>query len=754
MTETGTTQPGKPHSGSAASTARGAVQPDRSAAPSSYADRLRTVRVGTRKDLIVTRHLFRGEPSYVIRDPMTLQSHRLDPADYAMFAAIDHSRELGEIFDGLVATDVGGAAPLRPAALLSPDDEEKFYGFVLHLHQLSFLSLPVSDDRLLYQRYVRRKQMRLRQQLTGFLFLRIPLINPDAFLERTLPYARHIFTRRFFALWVCLMGVAGFIVVQSRHELIQPIQGVLLPQNLLMMWITLIGLKVFHEFGHAFACKHFGGYVPEMGAYLIVFTPCAYVDATACWGFTRRRDRLIVCLAGMYVESIFAALAVVVWAMTQPGRTHDLAYNVIFLAGAVTVLFNINPLMRFDGYYALSDLLEIPNLRQRATRHVAAIAKKLFLSVSSPAPSGGIRLRMVLLGFGIASSIYRVAIVLGISALVAFKIPGVGIILAGALLGTTFLGLLVRLTKYLWYSEETAPVRSRALAMSVLLLIALPASVLFVPVPSSVYADGVLERGSERVIHSRVDGFIRSVSVHVGDDVVPGEVLAALENDTFGERIAEVTAAIEASEIRRNVFEVNDPTAAFQEKERLAVLRLELERRRRNLADLTIRFAAAGTVIDCLRATDVGRYLKKGQPVAAVASGSWQVRAILAENEMVAAHPAIGDAVEIRSEAVPGRSLSGRVIRIAPVASRTIATQALTHVGGGSIAVDPQTAQAAQPYFEITVDTGNPANWPSTEAPFPSHGIVCHLRFQTEPETLGINLIRRLIRFTDLVSQQ
>ncbi len=705
--------------------------------PSSYADRLRNVRVGTRQDLSVTRHLFRGEPAYVVTDPMTLQNHRFDPADYTIFVAIDRRRELQEVFEELVAHHT-----------LAQEDEERFYHFVFRLHQLGFLSLPFSDDKLLYRRYVRQKKLKLKQKVTGFLFLQIPLVNPDRFLERTLHYGKHVFSRWFFCLWVCLVAVAGFVAFKSFHELIQPIQGVLLPQNLPMMWLTLIVLKLFHEFGHAYATKRFGGYVPEMGAYLIMFTPCAYVDATACWGFTRRRDRVIVCLAGMYVESILAALAVLLWSMTEPGRLHDLAYNVIVLASVVTAFFNINPLMRFDGYYVLSDLLEIPNLRARSAKFTAGVAKRIFLSLRDTAPVVGFRLRAFLLSFGIAASIYRVSIIIGIAAVVAYKIPGVGLGLAGLLFGSTVFGMLVRLTRYLWRSDETAPVRRRAVVLSTLLLIGAPGMVLLIPVPSSVRADGVFERTDDYVIRTRVAGFIRSIPMRLGDRVAPGDILAELENETLAERMAEVSAVIEASSIRHRVFEVDDPAMAKQEQEQLSVLRDEQERRRRDEADLTVRAETPGAITDCLRTTDFGRFLQEGDPVASVASGTWQVRAILAEDEMASSIPGIGDSVEIRSLARPGESIRGHITAITPAASRTITSEALTHLGGGSVAVNPETAEAAQPYFEITVDTG------LAESPFLRHGMVCQLRFGADPETVGTKTMRRLLRFVDSVSQR
>ena len=404
------------------------------------ADTLRSVHVGLRKDLQVSRHVFRGAVSYIVRDPMTFQSQRLDLGDYELFVSVHTSSSLFEIFNSLVER-----------GKLSKGDEERFYQFVLSLHRLGFLRLPVSDDKLLYQRYLVRQRAKRREKLMGFLFLRIPLWNPDAFLDRTIHRARPLFGTPALILWTLLMISAGYVAAVNWHELLRPDQGVLVAGNLPLLWVTLIVLKILHELGHAYACKHYGGHVPEMGAYLIMFTPCAYMDATASWGFSRKGERLIVCFGGMYVESFIAAIAVFVWAATEQSLIHSLAYNVIFLASVVTILFNINPLMRFDGYYILSDLVEIPNLRQRSTRHVLSVLKRLLLGLKAATESGGRRLRATLLTYGVALSMYRAALLVTIAAVLIFKLHTVGLLLGGGFLAATGIGIVRSLMKYLWH---------------------------------------------------------------------------------------------------------------------------------------------------------------------------------------------------------------------------------------------------------------------------------------------------------------
>ena len=289
----------------------------------------------------------------------------------------------------------------------------------------------MSDDKILYRRYQARQSVRRRQKIMGFLFLQIPLINPNAFLERTMPLMRWLYSPIAFVLWLILVGSAGYVAVANGSELLQPANGLLATRNLIFMWFTLISLKVIHEFGHAFACKHFGGHVPEMGVYMIAFTrPAHYVNATAAWGFPNKGHRLVVSLAGVYVEIAIAAMAVFVWAATGPSLLNSIAYNVMFLASAVTLLFNINPLMRYDGYYVASDLLEIPNLRQRSSKYVIDLAKRWILGVSVTQEAVSLKLRIILFSFGVSATAYRMLVLVSIAALIATKFFLVGVGLA------------------------------------------------------------------------------------------------------------------------------------------------------------------------------------------------------------------------------------------------------------------------------------------------------------------------------------
>ncbi len=708
----------------------------------SLAERLRGVRVGLRPDLEVSRHVYRGTPCYILRDPVTFQSHRVDLADYRLLIRLDASRTLGEIFVGAVAD-----------GLLGPDDEEVFYRFVFTLHRCGFLSLPVSDERLLYRRHRARLQAERRRLLTGWLALRIPLINPDAFLGRTLAWGRLLFTRWFFALWLMLIAGAVGVVAARWSDFLQPIHGLLAAHNLPLLWLTLVGLKICHEFGHAYACKQFGGAVPEMGVYLILLTPCAYVDASAAWGFPRRRDRLIVSLAGIYVELAVAAVAVFVWAATGPSLLHAAAYNAIFLASVVTVLFNANPLLRYDGYYVLSDLLEVPNLRARAAQAVVGLLKRVFLGLPAPAAAGPLRLRALLVGFGAASAAYRLVVLLAIAALIVSRSFYLGVLVGLAFVTFAAVRLGRDLLHYLWFASETASVRRRAVACSAVLMILLPAGLALVPVPSAVHAAGTLRAEHECVVRAVVPGVLEAVAFEPHDAVAAGQTLAELSNPALEDELAQACAALTVCEVRQAAYEPTSPALAQAEAARARHRREELAYARERHAALVVTAPAAGRVVAGVRRTDLGRFVREGEPLATLVAGPWQVCAVLTADEFAAAQPAVGDAVAFRPVAAPHEVLRGVVVRVGPAASRDPGAVALTHLAGGAIAVDPQ-GRAEQPYVHVVATLEGPASDAKAGGPPLAHGMTGTLRLRAAAEPLGVTLYRHGVRFFDRLQAQ
>jgi len=696
------------------------------------APQLRSAQVGLRANLEVSRHLVRSEPFYIVRNPITFQSHRFSVEDYQILVAFDESKSLGEVFDRL--TESGR---------LTGDQEEEFYRFVIQLLQFGFLNLPISDAGALYSRFKQKQQTPLGSKLLGYLFWRIPLFDPDAFLDRTVRFVAPLFTRFAFFAWLMLVSAAAAIIAQRWQDFQAPLASVLAAQNLVSMIFILIALKICHEFGHAYACKVFGGQVPEMGAYLICLTPCAYVDASAAWGFPRKLHRISVSLAGMYFETAIAAVAALIWATTAPSMLNSTAHQIVLLAGVVTIAFNVNPLMRYDGYYVLSDLIEVPNLRQRSLETLSAIFKRLFLGIRTERSNFPVWLKAVLLTYGVASTFWKVGLLFAITAMIAMKFYVVGILLALFYVGSFVLGAVSKLVRYLWFAEETAHVRKRATVMAVVLLAAVFFGVAKMPLPKPVVTDAVVTREEESVIHVAVPGFVREIGPSSGNRIDSGALILSLDNFQISANVLRAQAEFDELATRYRSEQSRDRNAALRTFQQLQHARETLNEATRQQEQLKIRASDSGVLITSIDESQMGRFLQVGDPVATVSSGSWILRSLATEEDIADARPQVGDSVTAMITGAPSETLTGTVVRIAKAVSPTIEQTALTQLGGGTIAVAPNTMRARRPYFEITVKLD------SNNLPEFRHGTTAAVHLATSRESLGIKMYRWGLNFVN-----
>ena len=703
----------------------------------SLADRLGGVVVSLRADLQVSRHVQRGVPCYVLHDPVTFQNHRFSVEEYRTAVAIDHNATLGAAFQALC-----------DAGQLDAEDEEVFYEFVIALHKSGLLALPISDDQMLYDRYVRRRSARWRARILGALFLRVPLCNPDAFLQRTMKWVRWLFTPGALAGWLVLMVCAVAAAIGRRGDLLEPLAGTLELGSIPLLVVLLIGLKLIHEFGHAYACRRFGGHVPEMGVFLIVFTPTAYVDATASWGFPRLRHRMIVNLGGMYFESIIAAVALLVWAFTEPSMLNTLAYQAALLASVTTVLFNINPLARFDGYYVLSDLLGVPNLRARAHAELVRLFNRCALGLRSDTSPYTLPMRLGLALFAVASALYRVTIVLGISMIVAIKLFYVGIAIAVVYAGGALVGAITRAFRHFFLAAETAAVRSRAAIVGTALLAGIPAIALFVPVSRQAIASGHVTAEDVRVLRAPAEGVLHLQNVVPGDQVRPGDMLARIEDvmSTGNLEIALAEAHAAAVQVRLTVDqEPADRTRAARLHE-AAVRRADDASRqmmRRQLsapADGVLLAPEPGAGIE-------GSFVREGDPVAWMRRGPWIIELMIDAESLRGELPQVGELLDCRSEIDPGTVFGARVVRVAPGASRRMAAESLGSEAGGSIMVDPTSGDAVSAHIRVTLAVEHP------DAPV-RDGATVYVALHDAPQSLADHVRRRVINFMDSVRSQ
>ncbi len=321
----------------------------------------------------VHRQHFRGIKWYVLQDPANNQYFRVSDAAYHFVAMLDGRRTVGQVWR-ICMERFGDAAPTQ--------------GEVIHLLGRLYASNLLQgnlapDAQALFKRHQKRAWREVRGAMGNLLFVRIPLWDPDRFLDRWVGIIGKVFSGTGLILWAGIL-VAGLWAIGGHVEaLAGKASDVLNPENLPLLYAAIVIVKLFHEMGHGFSCKHFGrqtgsgGEVHQMGVTFLVFTPLPFVDASSAWALKNKWHRIVVGASGMLVELAVASIAAMLWVRTADGTTvHAIAYNVMFIASVSSLAFNGNPFLRYDAYYILLDVLEIPNLESRSKLYVCYLVKR------------------------------------------------------------------------------------------------------------------------------------------------------------------------------------------------------------------------------------------------------------------------------------------------------------------------------------------------------------------------------------------
>jgi putative peptide zinc metalloprotease protein len=691
--------------------------------------RVADLRPRLRSHVRVSRHEYRGERWYVVADRLSRRTHRLNPAAHFVVGLLNGRRRMQEVWDAVVER-FGDDAP-------SQDEAIQLLG-QLHAADLLQCDLTPDVDELLRrtQRIARRNWL---ARALSPLAIRFPLLDPDRLLERWLPWYQPLFGRAGALLWLAVVGWGAFTAAQHWSELTQDLgHRVLEPQNLLILGLVFPLVKALHEFGHACAVKAWGGEVHEMGIMLLVLMPVPYVDASAANAFPEKRRRVVVGAAGMLVELFLASLALMLWLEMQPGLLRAMLFNVILIAGVSTVLFNANPLLRFDGYYILADLLEMPNLRQRAQQHAAALAQRHLFGLPQPATEASTGEKALLLTFFVASFAYRIFITLAIALFISGEYFVVGVVLAAwAVAGATLLPLGA-LVSYLAFSPRLGRHRGRAVAVSAALGVAVAGLLFLLPVPSWTTAQGVVSIPEQSMVRASADGFVTRVLARPGQAVRRGDPLAELADPHLQSRLRVLEGQREELASRYQAERGERLVRAQMTLDQLRAVEAELRRAQERAGDLVLRSPADGAFALASAEDLPGRFLRKGEPIGHVVADARLTARVVVPQQTVERVHARTEHVSLKLAERLEETLSSRILRAVPRASDRLPSAALTQAGGGEAALDPRAgteAKSLQTYFEFELEL--------PDRPFLLGGRV-YARFDHGAETLAAQLWRWL----------
>ncbi len=568
--------------------------------------------------------------AFLAEDPLHGRFFRLGEREYRFARALDGSRTLGEIVSSF-------ADPTSAQGQSGSFHESEAVSLFRSLADAGLIEAANAGHaaRVDRDQAKRADATRLLGKAGNLLCLRIPLGNPDAFFAWLARHVAWLTGRWFFLLWVVLVGAGAWTLASQWARFSEETSGVFQVGNLWPLIPAALLLKAWHEMWHGLFCRRHGGEVPEIGvAFLLLVTPLGYVNASSSLRFPSRWSRIQVAAAGIYGEAFLAALAALTWGQLSSGSMLSaILHQVILISGVTTLLFNANPLMRFDGYYVFSDLVGQPNLATRGQQIVSWLLQRWvlgFRDASSPLWPG--ENRWLITAYGLASAVWRIVVSAGLLVTAAQLFHGAGLALAllagGAQLVNQGGGLLGLISSSRAHGSSPWKVIGRLTALA-----ASMAAVLFLAGwESQISAPAVIRSTSGGEVRASCPGFLAEAMVNPGQSVQAGAALIVLHNveETAKLRQAEIDTA--RSRMRRDAFLATSNTGAYRaECEHLDALEQRLKELRTHVETLTLRAPRDGIVIADNLADLQGSWVPSGHLLLEIAAPRKREVLILAE---------------------------------------------------------------------------------------------------------------------------
>jgi putative peptide zinc metalloprotease protein len=711
-----------------------------------------------RRDLKVVAVSYHGEDAFVAKDPLALRYYRLRPDEHFVLTALDGSRSLTALRDAYHQ-----AFATRRITL------PQLNALLMRFHQFGLVTADAAGQGpALRDRRRRETRKRLWGTLSNVLAMRLPGVDPDRGLNFFYPVVRPFFS----PLFLCLAGFlcAGVLLhflanFQSFMRELPSADLFLRAENLWLTMLVLSGTKILHELGHAFACKHFGGDCHQLGVMFLVFTPALYCDTSDSWLIPSRWQRAAVGAAGMLVEIFLAAIASIIWWNAEPGWTKTIAIQIMTVCTVSTLLFNANPLLRFDGYFILADLVNLPNLGQRSHAVLAGFFRRWWLGqpVSvEPMLSGTTRGWMMI--YAVASMVYRWLMVGVILLYVLWMFEPVGIRSLGLALVVVAIVAMTLPLMISWGNALRRPVRRRGIRrgrwlLTFACLIGIIACAL-VPIPHAMETAAVVRPADLVSVFVTIPGTLASCSTAPSQIVNAGEPLVQLINpnvelervQALGKRDAQRLLVAALKQSQRSHPEVSDQIPSAEAV--LTELEARLEKKTRQQAQLQITAPIRGRIVSPmgivspvstseesdslelpywsglpLDRENLGTFLETGTELCKLAPNEqWSIELYIPQRNRE--QLALEQEVEVMLDAHPGKRWRGTLKQIAERKAETIPFE-LSADGGGPIASEQVGSNfiPLKSYFQAKVEL-------VTEEPALINGMRGVAKIHTKKESL------------------
>jgi putative peptide zinc metalloprotease protein len=625
-----------------------------------------------RADLIIIKQFFEGRTFYVVKDPISLQYYRLTAEDYFLATLFDGKRTMGQVRAAYVER-----FPHLRLDFSEEEIDERVSRFANDLGLLQFLSVQGARLKPRYDAMKKTKRNAkggaLYQLANNIFFARFSLYDPDRLFARMARPIWWIWTKQ--SMWISIgLVIAAVCVVYQRYDAADAMMSRFFSlNNIALIWITTILIKSIHELGHGLTCKHFGGEVHEVGVMLLVFTPYFFVNVSDCWVMPDRNKRILISAAGIYVELVLASLATFLWALVQPGPFQQILWNIMVIASISTLIFNANPLMRFDGYYIMTDLIEVPNLCNKSRSFVGYQVKRLIFG-SEYEDNSMARLPLPRRRFGlfyfyaVASYIYGYFVIYRLTKYMGPHLAPFGLqkmaswFSAIALTSWVIMPFWSFMKSLQLKRDDWAPGgRLRRLGLVGGSALAIFIIFCFVPTQLVIKRNVAVELASPEAIRPDVEGFVEKIFVKEGDKLPPGAPLAQLSNRDVQQDLADAQEQLAVAQADvQQALAADQPAEVREGQSIVARMQKRVADAQQNVDHLTLRTALGGTVLTHDLQLQLYKRLNLNDLFCEVAPLD-SMRIVIPLNEKQVRWVSQGQSVEIKSYAYPGTALQGTI---------------------------------------------------------------------------------------------
>jgi putative peptide zinc metalloprotease protein len=598
------------------------------------------------------------------------------------------------------------AAMMRTASLLRQDafDEQQVANICKWSIEAGLVETELSGSA---SRRAAKESQELLQKSVSWLnpiTLKVPLFQPDRLVGWATRLLGWLVSPGGAILWTMVVCYGFFQLALHWKVFVDSRISSFSSLDLFWFGAAWLVLKLIHEAAHSIVCKRYGGRVRSCGMLLLLLIPLPYVDVTSSWSFQNKWHRILTSAAGMLAELFIAAIACCVWVDASPGPLQYHAGNLIIAATLHTLLFNANPLMRFDGYYMLSDWLDIPNLSTHGKQYLKSAFKRIYFG-NKPKPiiETGWR-ALVVKSYGFLAMLWFGLIVVGLSLGASSLIEGIGLLILASALVLWLLVPIAKCTKYfLLGSKLEKPNRIWFVTAASLTALLIGGFLFICPSPSVVTAPIVVDYEPLSIIRSEISGFAREVHIKNGQSVKQGDLLVTLENREIANEYTSLLIDIRISNLRINTLLKTEEIGSLKlEEESLQASMKRKAELELLLSKLEIRADRDGDVLALELDALTDTYLNPGSEVLSIGMpGELKAIALARQQDLQWLENQNNDKVELlifgrnASEIIPGR-----ITKVDPRARDDLPHEAFAASNGGTLAVVPRDQMESDPNSE------------------------------------------------------